>query len=193
MKKTAVILFLILSSLSVTPVLGQIIERPSISDVIVHAYWKDTGAKTIDINSSGQAILAVYLLQNSTVESSARITIRSTNPVIIQGIPETLETLAPGEDETLFYTIQNGGVTSDVANVPITITSYETYMGTEMSKATVYANLIAPISVSTPEPTNSPIAEAIQSSIDYTWILVALIIAIAIIAGAIILSKRKQS
>ncbi|MCL5949752.1 MAG: hypothetical protein M1490_04675 [Candidatus Bathyarchaeota archaeon] len=183
MRKIGVLVALVLISLCIVPVYGQIVERPSISDVIVHAYWKDNGAKTIDINSSSQAILAVYLLQNSTVESSARITVRSSSPVIIQGIPDTTETLAPGQDETLFFTIQNGGATVDVDNIPITITSYETYGGTEMSKATVYANLLAPPATPTPE--------ALQSSIDYTWIIAALIIAMAIILAAVIIRKKK--
>ncbi len=186
MRKAIAISFLILCFLLIAIVSAQVVEQPQISNVKIDAYWKDNGAKTIDIQT--QAVLAVHLIQTSTVRSYTSIHLQGQG-VIIHQLDETLEVLDPQESKTIFYTIENPGGINRVDGVTITVVARETYMYTETSQSTVYANLL-PTQTPEPTPTPTPTPQPIQSSFDWTVIVIALIMSGTIIAAAVILSIR---
>ena len=121
------------------------VEMPQVSDVSVNGHWQANGQKNIDIVD--QQVLAVTLTQQSTVTSSARISVSSSNPRISVYPIQTTETLAPGESKTVLFTVsQSGGTTTD-SNVQLTINSYETYTGTQKHSDTVSCNLLPTVGV----------------------------------------------
>ena len=133
---------------------AQGVEPSQQSDGTVNAYWQANGAKNIDITD--QAILAVDLKQESTVTSSARITVSSCDLRFSVYPVEDTETLAPGATETIYFTVSQSGGTTEDDNVTITIDSYETYTGSLQASGTVTCNFLPTISTPSPTTTTSP-------------------------------------
>jgi len=121
------------------------VERPQVSDVSVSARWQANNQKSIDITD--QAVLAVTLTQQSSVTSSARIAVYSSNPRISVYPIQTTETMASGATKVVLFTVsQTGGTTTD-SNVQLTINSYETYTGSLKHSDTVTCNLLPTVGV----------------------------------------------
>ena len=124
-------------------------EVEQISDVRVNGYWPDGSTSGFEVGA--QASLAVDLTQQSSVTSSARIVVSSTDPrVSVYPAEGTTETLAPQQTKTVYFTVSQTGGDTDKTNVPITIQSFETYTGSLQSTQTVYCTLKATVGSDTP-------------------------------------------
>lgn len=123
------------------------VERPQVSDVAVNGYWVNTGDKSGDIADQSQ--LAVDCTQKSTVKSTARISVSSSDPRISVYPIQDYVTLYPNQKQTKYFTVsQTGGTTPD-NGVTITINSYDDYSGQLKETDTVTANLLATVGQNT--------------------------------------------
>jgi hypothetical protein len=108
--------------------------------VKVNAYWLTNGEETIDIMSS--QTLAVNCTQESSVESTAHISV--TGHVGINP-PVDSVTLAPGQTETIYFSISNPGLHEQMNDVSVTVISTNTFTGEQSSNSTVTCNLLQTI------------------------------------------------
>ena len=122
---------------------NTIIDEPQVSNVQVSATWQANGGTTVD--NSGQEVMAVTCTQDSTVTSSALITVTSSGSANCGISPnQQTVTLAAGASTVIYFDISNLGENTAVNNVPITATAYTTEpTQTETSSSTIYANFLA--------------------------------------------------
>jgi hypothetical protein len=135
-----VTIFLLLVSTWSIFVSAQIVERPQLSDVQVSAYWQVNGAGNVDILNSQR--LAVTCVQDSTVTSSAEITVTTTGGPAGAGPNQDMVTLASGATQTIYFEVSNGGTSQEIDNVKITVAAYDPNTGEETSNSTVTCNLL---------------------------------------------------
>ena len=119
------------------------VERPQISDIKVHGYWPDGSRSGYGVGA--QATLSVDLTQASSVLSSGKIIVTSSEPRFSIYPVEDTETLAPGATKTIQFTISNTGGASAMNGLALTINSYDVYSGALESSDVVYGNALATI------------------------------------------------
>jgi hypothetical protein len=122
---------------------NTIIDEPQVSNVQVSATWQANGGTTVD--NAGQEVMAVTCTQDSTVTSSALITVTSSGSANCGISPnQQTVTLAAGASTVIYFDISNLGENTAVNNVPVTATAYTTEpTQTETSSSTIYANFLA--------------------------------------------------
>jgi hypothetical protein len=119
-----------------------IVWEPQVGDASIEAYWEQTGNNHIQI--SYIQTLKVNIIQQSNVKASFAVIACCDNGGIAI-YPEAQGTggIEPQETATLTFGISNLGVEKQIDNIPITITIYDTFIGEELTKETVYATLLA--------------------------------------------------
>jgi hypothetical protein len=99
-----------------TELADTFIDRPIVTSPQVSAKWESTG--------------------------SSRITATSTNSKLsLTPLEQTVNNLAPNQAQTIYFDATNLGVETQTNHIPITITAYDTYTGSQTGSDTIYGTL----------------------------------------------------
>lgn len=150
------------------------------------AFWKQTGTSKIQILDSEW--LLVNVTQYATVTATVELAISCENSRV--GFYPLVQrvSVAPQQTETVGFSVSNLGVDEEIADIPITVTASDTYTGQEQAYVTVYATLLVTL-IQT--PTENPQLPK-EEPINWTLIIIASIIAMAIIVSVAIYTKNRN-
>ncbi len=156
------------------------------------AYWESTGTNNIEIEGSQR--IAVNVTNYASAKGSMYLAIESNNSKLaITPLQMTVNNLEPHIPQTVYFSATNLGVEQQINDIPVTIIASDSYTGQENNREVIYATLVQTLETSTPTPTDN-IQPLKQNIIDWTFVIVASIIALAIVgAGAMIAKAVKQS
>ena len=185
--RLAVITIIILLSftLCITTVYGATTDG-------LDANWASTNTKYVSL--SGSSTIDVTITNLGSAIASMHLTIESGNSKLaVTPLEMTAVSLEPNVPQTVYFSATNLGVENQVDNIPITIKAYDTYTFSVISEETVYATLLPTLPTQEPTvvPTNTPLFQQSVNVIDWTWIVIALIIVVAIITLVLILRKKQ--
>ncbi|MDD5240070.1 MAG: hypothetical protein PHH61_06445 [Candidatus Nanoarchaeia archaeon] len=187
MKKTQIIGLFILFFFTLTT--GLIKTVSSQEDGLI-AYWESNGATHIEID--GSQSIVVNVTNYASVKGSIYLKIESANSKLsVTPLSMTVNNLEPNVPQTVYFDATNLGVESQITNIQITITAHNTYTGQEQARKIIYATLIATLVPEQTMPSNSE-NQSMQDLVDWTVIVVALILVVVIVSCTVFVLKRKR-